>query len=293
MALELIPNPSLAQRTTLRLGGSAEVEAVVRDERDLDDLGGFLATQTLRPFVIGRGSNLLAREGQLDLALIRVGAAPGPLRVERANDRLMVRCCAAQGLPGLLGWAQKAGLSGLEGLTGIPGSVGGAVAMNAGSYGVEFGDLVTRVRLWSPAGGLDWVDAADCAFSYRHFSSPARPAGRLVWEVEIGLTESTPRAVRKAMQGIYDKKRATQPVTARSAGCVFKNPEGESAGRLLDEAGLKGVSRGGMAFSDIHANFLINLGGGTSAQALELIELGRESVRTAFGVTLETEVIIL
>jgi UDP-N-acetylmuramate dehydrogenase len=293
MALELIADPSLAERTTLRLGGTAEVEAVVRDEADLDELAVFLATHTLRPFAIGRGSNLLARDGRCDLALIRAAAAPGPLRVERAGDRLVVRCGASQALPGLLGWAQRAGLTGLENLTGIPGSVGGAVAMNAGSYGVEFGSLVTRVRLWSPAGGLVWVDADQCVFGYRHFSAPAHPAGRLVWEVELALDESTPRAVRKAMRDVYDRKRATQPVTARSAGCVFKNPEGESAGRLLDRAGMKGVRRGHMAFSDMHANFLINLGGGTSAQAQELIEIGREAVKAAFGITLETEVIIL
>jgi UDP-N-acetylmuramate dehydrogenase len=293
MTLELIPNPSLAQRTTLRLGGTAEVEAVVHDERDLDELGGFLATHTLRPFVIGKGSNLLASDGRLDLALIRVGAGSGPLRVERTDDTLIVRCPASLALPGLLGWAKKAGLAGLEGLTGIPGSVGGAVAMNAGSYGVEFGDLVTRVRLWSPAGGLVWVNADECVFGYRHFSAPARPAGRLIWEVEIALSESTPRSVHRQMQSVYEKKRATQPVTARSAGCVFKNPAGESAGRLLDKAGMKGVRVGDMAFSEMHANFLVNLGQGTSAQAMELIETGRKAVRDAFGVALETEVITL
>jgi UDP-N-acetylmuramate dehydrogenase len=293
MTLELIPDPSLAERTTLRLGGTAEVEAVIRDEHDLDELSGFLSSRSLRPFVIGRGSNLLARDGRLDLALIRVGAAPGPLRVEKSGDTLVVRCCASQTLPGLLGWAQKAGLTGLEGLTGIPGTVGGAVAMNAGSYGVEFGDLVTRVRLWSPAGGLVWVPANECVFGYRYFSAPARPAGRLVWEVEIALEESTPRSVQKAMRDVYARKRASQPVTAKSAGCVFKNPEGESAGRLLDKAGMKGVTLGGMAFSDIHANFLVNLGRGTAAQAVELIETGRQAVKDAFDITLETEVIVL
>ncbi|MFH1915529.1 MAG: UDP-N-acetylmuramate dehydrogenase [Pseudomonadota bacterium] len=293
MALQLIPNPSLAERTTLRLGGYAEVEAVVRDEADLDELGTFLTSHTLRPFVIGRGSNLLAGDKRVDLALIRVGGQPGPVRVERTAERFTVRCGAALGLPGLLGWTQRAGLTGLEGLTGIPGTVGGAVAMNAGSYGVEFGQRVSRVRLWSPSGGLTWVEANRCAFGYRHFSVPDLPAGRLVWEVEIILDESNPRVVRKAMREVYDRKRATQPVTARSAGCVFKNPKNDSAGRLLDKAGMKGVRRGHMAFSDMHANFLINMGGGTSAQALELIELGREAVKSRFGVTLEMEVIVL
>ena len=109
MTLELISNPSLAERTTLGLGGTAEVEAVVRDRQDLDELGNFLTHETLRPFVIGEGSNLLAADGQLDLALIRVDTPPGPERVEKVEDKLIVRCGAGQRLPGLLGWAQMAG----------------------------------------------------------------------------------------------------------------------------------------------------------------------------------------
>lgn len=293
MALEIISNPSLSERTSLGLGGTAEVEVVVRDRQDLDALGDFLTTETLRPFVIGEGSNLLAPDGQIDLALIRVDTPPGPERVEKIGDKLIVRCGAGQRLPGLLGWAQMAGLSGLENLTGIPGSIGGAVAMNAGSYGTEFGELITRVRLWSPGQGTYWLDKEQCIFGYRHFS-PGEHCGKcLIWDVELGLTESNPKDVRKKMQDVYTQKKSTQPVTARSAGCVFKNPAGKSAGILLDEAGMKGLKLGGMAFSDIHANFLINTGKGRSSEALELIEHGRTAVKEKFGINLETEVIIL
>ncbi|MBI9080154.1 MAG: UDP-N-acetylmuramate dehydrogenase [Pseudodesulfovibrio sp.] len=293
MALVLIPNPSLTERTTLELGGTAEVEAVVHDKHDLDELGTFLTRETLRPFVIGEGSNLIAPDGHLDMALIRVNTTSGPERVEKVKDKLVVRCGAGQRLPGLLGWAQMAGLSGLEALTGIPGSVGGAIAMNAGSYGLEFGDLVTRIQLWSPAHGLFWLNADQCIFSYRHFSPGIHGGKCLIWKVELVLTEATPKSVRKNMQEFYEKKKATQPVTTKSAGCVFKNPEGESAGKLLDQAGMKGVRLGGMAFSDLHANFLINTGNGNSRNALELIEHGRITVKEKFGINLETEVIIL
>lgn len=293
MALELIANPSLSERTTLRVGGTAAVEAVVREERDLDELSGFLLRETVRPFVLGAGSNLLPSDEHLDLALIRVDGSSGPERVEKEGDILFVRCGAGLRLPGLLGWAQKAGFSGLEGLTGIPGTVGGAVAMNAGSYGVEIGDLVTRVRVWSPAQGLAWLDANQCLFGYRHFSL-RNPVGKcLVWEVELALRESDPKAVRAAMRDVYEKKKATQPVTARTAGCVFKNPQDQSAGKLLDQVGMKGARRGGMAFSEIHANFLVNLGGGTCADALELMRMGSDEVKERFGVNLEPEVIIL
>lgn len=293
MALELIRNPSLAELTSLAIGGNAEVEVVVREKRDLDELNEFLMTNPLRPFALGEGTNLLARDGHLDLALIRALTSPGPERVHREGKQLYLRCGADQRLPGLLGWAQMAGLSGLEGLTGIPGSVGGSVAMNAGSYGTEMKDVLTRIHLWSPTTGLVWVDAADCEFGYRHFSCPTTPGKALIWEVEMVLTESDPKKIRASMKSVYDKKKATQPVTARSAGCVFKNPPEKSAGLLLDQAGMKGLTVGNMGFSDIHANFLVNLGGGTATEAMELLDMGRSAVKEKFDITLETEVILL
>ncbi|WP_319583329.1 UDP-N-acetylmuramate dehydrogenase [uncultured Pseudodesulfovibrio sp.] len=293
MPLELTANPLLSERTTLRLGGPAVVEAVVRETADLDELSAFLTRETLPPFVLGAGSNLLAGDGPLELALVHIADCPGPERVERDGEAIIIRCGAGLRLPGLLGWAQKAGFSGLEGMTGIPGTVGGAVAMNAGSYGVEIGDLVTRIRVWSPAGGLVWLDRSQCAFDYRHFSPVKMPGKCLVWEVELALGESDPKSVRRAMHGVYEKKKKTQPVTAWTAGCVFKNPPEESAGRLLDKAGMKGVRLGHMAFSDIHANFLVNLGGGNAADALELMDMGRARVFEQFGITLEPEVIVL
>ena len=293
MTLELIPHPSLSKRTTLKLGGTAEVEAVVREKGDFDELGEFLTRETLRPFVIGEGSNILAPDGQLDMALIRMNTPPGPERMEKTGDKLIVRCGAGQRLPGLLGWAQMAGLSGLEGLTGIPGSVGGCVAMNAGSYNTEIGDLVTRVQLWSPVQGLFWLDRDQCDFGYRHFTPKIYIGKFIIWKVELALTESHPKQVRNTMQTYYKKKKASQPLTARSAGCVFKNPEGKSAGRLLDKAGMKGARLGGMAFSNIHANFLINTGNGTSEDALELIDKSREAVKAQSDIILDMEVIIL
>jgi len=169
------------------------------------------------------------------------------------------------------------------------------VAMNAGSYGVELGSLVRRVRVWTPAGGLVWREAKDCAFGYRHFDSGlGQGAGfQLIWEVELLLESDAPAAIRARMAAYYGKKKSTQPVTAKSAGCVFKNPVGKSAGKLLDEAGMRGKCLGGMAFSNMHANFMVNVGGGTAQHALELLELGRELVRKKSGVSLETEVVVL
>lgn len=293
MALEYRKNPSLKKLTTLELGGTAEVEVVVRRENDLDELAGFILSEQLRPLVIGWGSNLLCSDGHHDLALIRVESAAAPDRVEQDGDALVFRAGAGMRLPGVLGWAQKAGLTGMENLAGIPGSVGGAIAMNAGSYGTEIKDIVRRVRLWTPSEGLFWKDADQCIWGYRHFDPDIGFPKCIVWEVELALTTADPTQVKKNTQGVYDKKKATQPVTAKSAGCVFKNPVGESAGKLLDQAGFKGRALGSMAFSDMHANFLVNQGNGSSADAMELIRLAQEAVKQHFDITLETEVIFL
>lgn len=300
MTLALIQSPRLSERTTLRLGGNALAEAVVFSEAGLDQLAKELSRLGGRPLALGAGSNLLATDGQLPLVLVRPvnNAAP---EISPLPGGAHVRVGAGFGLPRLIGLCQRLGLAGLENLTGIPGRVGGAVAMNAGSYGMETGSLLRRIRLWTPETGLIWRDAKDCTFGYRHFDAGLAGQGgaafSLIWEAEFLLASDASEAIRQRMEATYAKKKASQPVTARSAGCVFKNPAGlpigMSAGRLLDEAGMRGKVLGGMAFSTVHANFLVNQGGGTAAQALELLELGRSAVRRQAGVELELEVVVL
>lgn len=284
------PGPSLAGRTTLGIGGRCLAEAVVRTQDDLDQLAMLLATERGRPFVLGGGSNLLAAEGELDLVILSVANDELALPPEGGGRR--VRAGAGMKLPVLLSRLQKAGLSGLEGLAGIPGTVGGALAMNAGSWGVEMGDRVVRAGLWSPLGGLVWVEREHLDFGYRRFT-PDIPGKWVVWAVELELKTADQAAIKAAMDLNMAKKKAGQPIGKRTAGCVFKNPEGQAAGKLLDEAGMKGRRVGSMEFSPMHANFMVNTGGGTFAQAVELMDMGRQTVSQRFGVELETEVIVL
>jgi len=295
MSLELIHEPRLAARTTLRLGGPALAEAVARTEADLDHLGRALPDLGGRPLALGAGSNILAADKAHALVLVRPANAEAPVIEQAADGSLLVRVGAGFGLPRLLGLCQRLGIAGLEGLTGIPGRVGGAVAMNAGSYGVVTGALLTRVRLWTAAGGLVWRDAADCVFGYRHFDSGLGAGFSLIWAAEFRLAKDEPAAVRARMEAVYAKKKAVQPVTAKSAGCVFKNPADHDmgAGKMLDLSGMRGKRLGGMAFSEMHANFLVNLGNGTATQALELMDFGKNAVRARFGVELQTEVVVL
>jgi UDP-N-acetylmuramate dehydrogenase len=297
MTFSLIHTPLMSERTTLRLGGPALAEAVARQEADLEQLARELERLGGRAMALGAGSNLLAAGGEADMVFVRAANVEAPQLVRQPDGAVLVRAAAGIGLPRLLGFCRQLGLSGLEPLTGIPGKVGGAVAMNAGSYGLETGSRLSRVRLWTSGLGLVWRMAEDCAFGYRRFDPGLDgllgDGLYLVWEAEFVLTPDDPAAVHARMVEVYAKKKAAQPVTAKSAGCVFKNPAGLSAGLLLDQAGMRGKTLGGMAFSPVHANFLVNLGNGAPAQALELMELGREAVRKNAGIELETEVVVL
>lgn len=191
----------------------------------------------------------------------------------------------------LLGWAVKHGLSGLEGLVGIPGSVGGAVAMNAGSHGVEVGDLLYRVEIMHRETGLTWLGSGSFQAEYRGLLFPGLPSGPLIISsAEIILRKTNPLEVKRTITECYKKKKAAQPILSKTCGCVFKNPSGYFAGQLLDECGLKGMVLGEMCFSSKHANFLVNSGRGTFVQAGELINLARQRVKEEFGVDLQLEV---
>lgn len=296
MALKVLPGPKFSERTTLRLGGRAQAEIQLASPEDAADLASELGRHASKPFMLGWGSNLLAVDAALDLAVVSL--APGePVLCEpdaccsgQGGERVLVRAPGGLMLPKLVNWAAKLGLSGLESLAGIPGTVGGAVAMNAGSYGSETAGLLTRVRLWDRTSGLRWIGPAQWTARYRGFAPLDVAEPWLVLEAELALVSASPEAVRAKVDEVLARKKATQPVSAATCGCVFKNPEGASAGKMLDELGFKGKSLGGMGFSPLHANFLVNEGRGTSTAALELISKAREAVRGRFGVELELEV---
>lgn len=289
MTLELLHKPDMSALTSLGIGGNARVLAKVRDENGLDELARFVENEGPELMAIGEGSNMLAADGDINIALIQIEKTEKP---EASITGSTVRVPADMRLPGLLSVLIKNDLSGMEGLAGIPGSVGGSVAMNAGSYGTDMSKSVQRVRLWTPGTGLIWKDAHELEWGYRHFSAGTGQF-TLIWEVELKLSHCDQGKVRAAVKDTFARKKATQPVLEKTAGCVFKNPEGHSAGRLLDEAGFKGRQLGGMAFSETHANFLVNKGAGNASQALELMTQAQVSVAEKFGVTLKPEVIIL
>ncbi len=218
--------------------------------------------------------------------------------------KVLVRVSAAMPLPRLLAWCAKRGLGDLSGMAGIPGQLGGAVAMNAGSYGCEIGTVVRELRVLVPEQGLRRLGRAEMDFRYRHCALAGCETWGLIVEAGLALTapgtgkglhEGEGQRLVAAMRATLAKKASTQPLRAASAGCIFANPAGLSAGKLLDEAGFKGLGadgrRGGrLRFSEKHANFLVHEGGGTATEAFDLIAQAREAVRRVHGIDLQLEV---
>ncbi|HZW28503.1 MAG TPA: UDP-N-acetylmuramate dehydrogenase [Trueperaceae bacterium] len=263
----------LAAYTTLKVGGPAELWEV-EDEAGLREA-------TREPYrVIGGGSNLLVADAGVAERVVRLGRSFNDVRA--FDGRTDVWLGAATPLPGLVRRAQKAGLSGLEGLLGVPAVLGGAVAMNAGTRFGEMSDTLQEVELFV-GGALERVPAGELGLSYRHAELPE---GAIVTRARLKLTPSTPEAVQAYMDQV-DAARAGQP-KLKSAGCAFKNPPGESAGRLIDVAGLKGRRVGDAMVAFEHGNFVLNLGAATAADVLALVEEVRAEMRSR-GVELELE----
>ncbi|WP_428567189.1 MAG: UDP-N-acetylmuramate dehydrogenase [Solidesulfovibrio sp. DCME] len=291
MALEIRPGPVLADRTTLRLGGRALAEIVFARPEEAEGLGQALESCGGAPFILGRGSNVLADDGERPLVVVspRLRGEPVILR-QRPEAGIRVRVGAGVKLQRLVAWLATQGLSGLGGLVGVPGTVGGAVAGNAGSYGDDLGAVLARVRIWSPQTGLAWVGREGFSTAYRRFTLTGVAGFFVVLEAELDLAVREPIELRQEMVRHLTDKKASQPITAATAGCVFKNPPGASAWRLLAEAGFRGKRVGGVGFSEKHANFLVNYGGGTGREALSLLAAAREAVRERSGLELELEV---
>ncbi len=287
------PSPLLAERTSIRLGGRAIAELHLEAEDDVFRLAERQKQLGGRLFFLGAGTNILAADGDLPVILVRYAEEGEPTVVRDEGERVMVRVGASVPLPRLLRFCAAHGLSGLEGLVGIPGSVGGAVAMNAGSFGCEVGPNLASVHFFDGSQIRD-ADGSQLSYGYRHMRMPGEVAGYLVLSGTFSLTRKAKDDISLVMRHNFFEKKSKQPVTAWSAGCVFKNPAPDrSAGKLLDAAGYRGKSLGGMMFSPLHANFLVNTGKGSASAAFDLMRMAEDEVRRRFGVTLEPEVRIV
>jgi len=272
----------MSRLTSFRIGGEAELIFRPRDEEDLLEALEILERQGVPWRPLGGGTNLLVADEGVKGVLLDLRQAASFLEVEGSR----VRVGAGASLAGLLLACIEGGLSGLEPLAGIPGTVGGAVKGNAGSGGVEIGNSLRAITVLSPRGKEE-RGAEDLPLSYR--PGPLA-SGEVLWEAVFQLEEGETEEIRAKVEGFLKERKRRQPLGLPSAGCIFKNPPGLYAGKLIEEVGLKGLRRGGAMISELHANFIVNLGGATFGDVMGLIETAKERVLREQGVELELEI---
>ncbi len=278
----------MARHTTLGVGGPALVLVQPRSVEAVTSL--VRALERIPWWVVGRGSNLLVPDEGLPGVVVLLGRPLSRITVLAADERCVrVRVQAGCTLARLIRWCVEQGFAGLEFLAGVPGTVGGAVAMNAGAWGQEIAGRLESLLLMAPDGTLLERPASDVGFAYRQASL----GGGVVLEAVFRLSLADPATVDSACQAFLQRRLASQPLQAASAGSFFRNPAGEPAGRLIERAGLKGMSVGGARVSEKHANFIVNTGSATAADIHALMRLVQRRVAEICGVVLDPEVRLL
>jgi len=281
-----IQEPMMAH-TTFRVGGPADCLVELENTEQLQKVQHYLELVEIPYVVLGNGSNVLVSDRGYAGIVLQIG--------ERMNRITVEGTCVTAQAGALLSQvsrvAMEQGLTGLEFASGIPGTVGGGVVMNAGAYGGEMSQVVTKVTVVNAEGEILELENETMEFGYRH--SVIRNQPFTVTEVSFELAEGNRDAIKATMDDLTAKRREKQPLEYPSAGSTFKRPEGHFAGQLIMEAGLRGFQIGGAKVSDKHCGFVINAGNATASDVRALIEEIQTRVKEKFGVELETEVIFL
>ncbi len=275
-------NESLAPMTWFRVGGPAEFLLRPADVEDLCDFLRLLPLE-MPVTVIGAASNLIIRDGGINGVVVKL--ARGFSEIEVEADGLVVGAAALDVT--VSEHAAAAGLAGVEFLSGIPGTIGGAVAMNAGAYGGEIADVLDWADVVTRSGEVRRLSVQELGLSYRHSSLPT---DAVVVRVRLRAQQGDVSLIAARIAEIRSKRGASQPVRARTGGSTFANPEGQKAWELVDAAGCRGLTLGNARVSDLHCNFLLNLGGATAAELEGLGEEVRRRVQQKSGVSLRWEI---
>jgi UDP-N-acetylmuramate dehydrogenase len=285
LSVELRPAASLTELTSLGIGGTTDLLRITQHE-SIPGLLSLLDSHGVPHRFLGGGSNLLASDGELPWVVLQL-ASPDPEVVLKGN---FAHVDAAADLGRTVTYCAKHDLGGMEGLIGVPGTVGGALRMNAGAYGMQIGSYVREVKLYRAATRqIEILRGEQISFEYRHTSFAPDD---MMLAVKLELPSKPYKEILQGIRICNEKRRSSQPLGQKSAGCIFKNPPGASAGRMIDELGLKGLRVGDACVSDRHANFFVNAGKATAKEMLTLIASVRERVRSAFHIELENEVVI-
>jgi len=285
LGAEWMPGVTLAEHTSLGVGGRADLIRI-RDSRRLPGLMDYLQERGQAWRFLGGGSNLLPMDGDFEEVVLHLARGPEDIRFEGRRAEV----AAAANLGTAVMECAKRNLGGMEGLIGVPGSVGGALRMNAGAYGQQIGDEVRSVTLFCPSTRrIETLRLENVRFEYRHSSFAADD---ILLSATLELAERPYMEIVERIKQCNAKRRASQPINEKSAGCIFKNPPGLSTGRMIDELGLKGTRVGGAVISERHANFIVNRYDATASDILRLMDLIRVRVLKTYGMELGEEVIV-
>ncbi|ADU30848.1 UDP-N-acetylmuramate dehydrogenase [Evansella cellulosilytica] len=281
---KILINEPLKKHTTWKIGGPASIFIEPSSVEALQIAIEEIKKQEIPWFVIGRGSNLLVSDEGITGVVIKLGEDLA--KFQQKDDRIKVG--AGYSLIKLSTMMSKKGYSGLEFASGIPGSVGGAVFMNAGAHGSDISNILIKAHVLFSDGTFKWLENKEMDFSYR--TSRLQSDEAICVEAEFQLKEGDKKEITAEMQKNKDYRRDTQPWNYPCCGSVFRNPLPHHAGKLIEEAGLKGYSIGGAQISEMHANFIVNKGDATANDVLELIQFAKNTIYNKFGVKMETEV---
>ena len=285
---EILYDEPMSKHTTFRVGGAADVFVRIASEEQLKVLIPELVKSEIPYYVIGKGSNLLVGDKGFRGVVIQLDEAFENIKV----NNNVVTACAGASMAKIAKTALQNSLTGFEFAAGIPGCVGGGVIMNAGAYGGEMKDVVSKVRVLCKDGSVKEYTNEEMCFGYR-FSALKNKPEYIVLEVEIILEPGNEEEILAKMQDLAKRRKYKQPLEYPSAGSTFKRPEGYFAGKLIGDAGLSGYSVGDAEVSEKHNGFVINRGNATAADVRTLIETIQCKVYEQFGVNLEREVIYL
>ena len=284
----LIIDCDMSKFTSFRAGGKADCLVQPQDKEQLKAVLQLLAGSDVPYMVMGNGSNILVKDSGYKGIIVKMGDAFSSIEID---GTVLTAGCGTM-MSRVANAALEAGLTGFEFASGIPGSLGGAVFMNAGAYGGEMVQIIKEATLISKDGSREYTVTCDeLELSYRH--SKLHETGDIAVSVTIQLAEGDKEAIQAEMKDLAAKRNSKQPVHLPSAGSFFKRPEGYFAGKLVQDAGLKGFSVGAAQVSPLHSGFVVNNGGATATEILQLMEIVQATVMEKFGVKLEPEVRII
>lgn len=283
---EVREHEPLRKHVSFRIGGPADVLLIPRSMEELRAVVGWLFAERVPYTVLGQGSNVLISDRGIRGIVLKIGK--GLDRITFDGDRVTAQ--AGAGLPHVARVAATHGLSGLEFAAGIPASVGGAVVMNAGAHGHAMQEIVVSVRVLT-ADGDQVLSQAALGYAYR--TSVLQDRSAVVAEATLQLQRSVPAVVAQRTEEWLAQRSATQPIGPPSSGCIFRNPPGDHAGRLIDQAGGKGLAVGGARVSEIHANYIVNTGDASASDVLALMHKVKALVAKKFVIGLEPEIKLL